>query len=55
MTPTQIRKLRSRLDLTQAELGKLMGLSARTVMRWEGGKAPNPTQIAFLKHLAKTQ
>lgn len=55
MTPNQIRKLRSRLGLTQAELGKLMGLSARTVMRWEGGKTPDKTQIAFLKHLAKTQ
>ena len=54
MTPTQIKKLRG--QMTQAQFGKLIGLSARTIMRWENGqKKPSKTQMLFLKHLSKTQ
>ena len=33
-----IKKLRSKLILTQTEFGELLGVSFATVNRWEGGK-----------------
>ena len=35
MTGEQLRRIRMRLDLTQAELGKRLAVTANTVARWE--------------------
>ena len=44
-----IRFLRKRRNLTQAELGKALGYSARTVSDWENGSTePNITAIKSL-------
>ena len=44
-----IRFLRKRKNLTQAELGKILGYSARTVSDWENGSTePNITAIKSL-------
>lgn len=46
-----IRALRKNKKLTQAELGKMLGYSARTVSDWENGcTEPN---IAAIKSLVK--
>jgi len=37
LAPKEIRFLREHMDLTQAELGKLMRVSDQTVARWEKG------------------
>lgn len=37
LTPSEIRKLRARLKLSQADLERLLGLGAKTVVRWERG------------------
>ena len=38
MTPKQLLVFRKRLNLTQAEFGKLVGVSSNTVARWERGE-----------------
>lgn len=38
LSPDEIRSLRERLDLTQAELAALLRLGANTVSRWEAGR-----------------
>lgn len=44
-----IKFLRKRKKLTQAELGKALGYSARTVSDWENGATePNVTAIKAL-------
>ena len=44
-----IRDLRNSKNLTQAELGKILGYSARTVSDWENGNTePNITAIKAL-------
>lgn len=42
MTPSQLRKIRLRLGLTQARLGEVIGRSQKTILRWEGGKTAMP-------------
>jgi DNA-binding transcriptional regulator YiaG len=39
-TPVDVRSVRERLGLTQAELGAQLGVSWRSVARWEAGSAP---------------
>lgn len=34
----EVRFLRKQLDLTQADLGKLLGMDSQTVARWEKGQ-----------------
>lgn len=46
-TPSAIRELRQRLDLTQAELGHLLGVSVKTVNLWENGHTV-PSKLARL-------
>ncbi|MBI2801863.1 MAG: helix-turn-helix domain-containing protein [Gammaproteobacteria bacterium] len=44
LTGKELRFLRKQMDLTQPELGKLVGLSGQQVARWEKGeyKIPGP-------------
>jgi DNA-binding transcriptional regulator YiaG len=38
MTPTALRRLRRRLDLTQGALAARVGVTSNTVARWERGE-----------------
>lgn len=38
----EIRDLREKLDLTQEQLAQVLGVTARTVSRWEHGAIPQP-------------
>lgn len=54
MTPEEIRTVRSRLDLSQVQLAKLLGVHPVTVSKWERGVlTPTPHQIALLQSFAK--
>lgn len=46
--PKMILRLRAKLNLSQAELGKLVDASLASVSRWERGKH-EPTPIAKVK------
>ena len=39
VTPSSIKKHRKRLRLSQAQMGKLLGVSAITILNWEQGKS----------------
>lgn len=52
MTSTEFRQLRDQLGLSQAELGRLMGLTAREISRIELDRQPTRVQAAFIKHIA---
>jgi DNA-binding transcriptional regulator YiaG len=39
VTPASIKKHRKRLRLSQAQMGKLLGVSAITILNWEQGKS----------------
>lgn len=52
-TPAEIRALRTRLGLTQAELGERLGVSFASINRWENGQA-RPSALAVAK-LAELQ
>lgn len=51
MTSTQFRAIRAQLGLSQAELGRLMGLTAREISRIENDRQPTRVQAAFIKHI----
>ena len=55
MTSTEFRTIRDRLGLSQAELGRLMGLHAREVSRIETYRSPTRLQAAFIKHIERWQ
>lgn len=48
---SNIRKLRAKLDLTRAEMAKLIDASANSVLLWEGGKS-TPRAAAKAKIIA---
>lgn len=52
MTSAEFRQLRDQLGLSQAELGRLMGLTAREISRIETDRQPTRVQAAFIKHIA---
>lgn len=52
MTSTEFRAIRDQLGLSQAELGRLMGLTAREISRIEIARNPTRVQAAFIKHIA---
>ena len=52
MTSEEFRSIRDQLGLTQAELGRLMGLHAREISRIETDRQPTRVQAAFIKHIA---
>lgn len=47
MTPENIKKLRTALKLTQHEFGKIVGVSANTVSRWERKKTKINSEMAM--------
>ncbi|OGT80892.1 MAG: hypothetical protein A3J35_07395 [Gammaproteobacteria bacterium RIFCSPLOWO2_02_FULL_52_10] len=55
----ELRFLRKHMDLTQSELGKLLGLSSQQVARWEKGQSEisGPAQhllrVLFIQHKGK--
>lgn len=55
----ELRYLRKHMELTQAELGKLIGLSGQQVARWEkdqcdiSGAAESLLRVLFMEHLRK--
>jgi len=53
MAEFDIKKLRSKLGLTQEQLAKVLGVSWITVNRWERKKCnPSPLAVEKLKNLA---
>ena len=49
MTPEDIYKLRTDLNLTQALFGQLFGVHPMTVSKWERGQlAPNDYQVSLM-------
>lgn len=46
-----VRAVRKKLDLTTAEFGERMGVSARTVEGWEQGRIPNNTALLLMSTL----
>ena len=55
MSGEQIRRLRKKLGLTQAELAQLLGVHAVSVSRWEtdANFQPPPYQMALLGEFRK--
>ena len=51
MTSTEFRQLRDQLGLSQAELGRLMGLTAREISRIELDRQPTRVQAAFIRYI----
>ena len=51
MTRAEIRSLRARTDVSQAKFANLLGVSVRTVQKWEGGCAPGPRSAKLLRQL----
>jgi len=50
LTPAEIRGIRERYGLTQAELARLMGFGERSIKRWEkGGLFQNASADRFLR------
>lgn len=48
MTPMEIRALRQRLKMTQAEFAARVGVGVKAVNNWEGGKV-EPRRLALLR------
>ena len=45
ITGKGVKALRKRLGLTQAQFGKLVGVSVPTVIKWEGAKGKAPIRL----------
>jgi transcriptional regulator with XRE-family HTH domain len=52
MTSAEFRAIRDRLGLSQAELGRLIGLTAREISRIETDRQPTRLHAAFIRHIA---
>ena len=48
MTPSDLKKLRVKLGISQAKLAALIGTTSTTVYRWETGRSPISEPIAKL-------
>jgi transcriptional regulator with XRE-family HTH domain len=48
VTGSQLRRIRERLDLTQAQLAMRLGVAANTLARWERDELPIREPIAKL-------
>lgn len=54
MNATQLKNIRKQLGLTQAKLGKLLGVSSRTIQGWEyGDQKISKTVETFLNQQIK--
>ncbi len=55
ITPDEIRALRKKLNLSQGDLAKRLGIDVRVLQNWEGesGK-PSGVARALLRNLIKT-
>lgn len=51
MDGATFRRLRGRLELSQAKLAEAMGVSPNTVYRWEAGMVEVPPPVAVLIRL----
>lgn len=51
-TPSMIRAIRAKLNLTQEQLAERLGVSFATVNRWEGGSKPQRAQAEAIAALA---
>ena len=51
MTSDEFRAIRDRLGLSQAELGRIMGMLPREISRIETGRQPTRVQAAFIRHI----
>lgn len=49
MTPKQIRAARVKLNLTQVQFAKKIGVAPNTVARWERGESTPSTMRSFEK------
>ncbi|WP_026399821.1 helix-turn-helix domain-containing protein [Acholeplasma equifetale] len=49
-----IIQIRARLNLSQSDLGKLIGVSFSTINRWENGKSiPTKKHLCMLENICK--
>jgi len=59
VTPAEIKGVREKLRITQAQLGQLLGVHPITISKWErgghGGPTPTPYQAALLRSFKKAQ
>ena len=53
LSADEIRALRERLDLTQADLARLLRLGANTVSRWESGRNVQTAAMDILLRLIR--
>lgn len=51
LSADEIRSLRERLDLTQGELSRLLGLGQNTLSRWEAGRSIQSVAMDYLLRL----
>lgn len=55
MMPEDMRIARLRLGWTQAELARRIGVSRRTIGRWEMGETPLPLMLASYLEQARQE
>lgn len=56
MTPEQIRQLRQKKGLTQAQMADELGVHLRTYQQWEyGRRKPNAAVVKLLQIIAGTK
>ena len=55
MKSTEFRAIRDRLGLSQAELGRIMGMLPREISRIETIRQPTRMQAAFIRYIEDTQ
>ena len=56
MTGDEVRRIRRRLGLTQAELSEHLGVAANSVARWERDEMSiRPTAAALLRLMARIE
>jgi DNA-binding transcriptional regulator YiaG len=48
-----LKRLRDELEMSQEEFGRIIGISARTISRWEAGDSTPTFTISQMKALAR--
>jgi DNA-binding transcriptional regulator YiaG len=55
MQPSELKRIRRRLGVTQAALAALVGVTGNTIARWERGEVPiGPVAARLLRMLTAT-